>query len=153
MWSSSPYLYKWNLLWSLSVINSFSFSIGVCCIWWYLQCAESLFIINLLLQTLPDCVAAWCLYCCYFGLDSFVIAETYYYFFSLLLHMIVWVCVVASKFLQTAGSTKLVPSPLPPPSAPATTGAAGIATAFAAFLAECIQDCHTKAQLWCVASS
>jgi hypothetical protein len=65
-------------------------------------------------------------------LDSFVIAETYYYFFSLL-HMMV--CVVASKFLQTAESTKLVPSPLPPPSAPATA------------VAECLQDCHTKAQL------
>lgn len=72
--------------------------------------------------------------------------------FSLLLlpHM-VCVCVVASKFLHIAGSTKLVPSPLPHPSALATTGAADIATAVA-FLAECIQDCHTKAQLGCVAS-
>lgn len=59
-------------------------------------------------------------------------------FLFLLLHMIVCVCVyvVASKFLQIAGSTKLVPSPLPPPSAPATTGTADIATAVAAFLAE-----------------
>lgn len=63
----------------------------------------------------------------------------------------VCVCVVASKFLHIAGSTKLVPSPLPHPSALATTGAANIATAVA-FLAECIQDCHTKAQLGCVAS-
>jgi hypothetical protein len=38
----------------------------------------------------------------------------------------------------------LVPSLKPPP---ATTGAADIATAVATFLAECIQDCHTIAQL------
>lgn len=61
----------------------------------------------------------------------------------------VCVCVVPSKCLQIAGSTKLVAPSLSPPPAPATIGAAaGIATAIAAvaaFLAECIQHYHTKA--------
>lgn len=57
----------------------------------------------------------------------------------------VYVCVCGcNEFLHVPGSTKLVPSLKPPP---ATTGAADIATAVATFLAECIQDCHTIAQL------
>lgn len=58
--------------------------------------------------------------------------------FLLFLFHVICVRVVPSKFLPIAGSTKLVaPSPLAHPTpAPA---------AVAAFVAECIQDCHTKA--------
>lgn len=69
-------------------------------------------------------------------------------FISFSCDLCVCVCVVPSKCLQIAGSTKLVAPSLSPP-APATIGAAaGIATAIAAlaaFLAECIQHYHTKA--------